>query len=153
MHIPAINNEGVENLQSSRASILVVDDFEQWRVFVGGFLSQYPNVRVVGFATDGSEAVQKAAELGPDLILLDIKLPNASGINVAAQIRERVPGAAILFLSNVSDPEVVQAALAAGGRGYVLKTKVTRDLVTAVDAVLRDELFVSRELADLDAPN
>jgi two-component system nitrate/nitrite response regulator NarL len=146
----AMKIEEVVDLQASFVRILVVDDFAPWQLFVQTFLGQDPNLSIIGFASDGLEAVQKAGELGPDLILMDIRLPGLSGIEAALQIQELAPQSAILFLSQDSDPDVVHAALRAGGRGYVLKSKVARDLVTGVEAVLGGKCFLSPGLVNDD---
>jgi CheY-like chemotaxis protein len=142
--------EEVVDLQASFVRILVVDDFTPWQLFVQTFLGQDPNLSIIAFASDGLEAVQKAGELEPDLILMDIRLPGLSGIEAALQIQELAPQSAILFLSQDSDPDVVHAALSAGGRGYILKSKVARDLVAGVEAVLGGKSFVSPGLVDGD---
>jgi len=95
---------------------------------------------------DGSEAVQKAQELKPDLIVLDIGLPKLNGIEAARQIRQLSPSSKIVFLSQNSDLDVVRAALGSGARGYVRKTDAQSELLAAVDAVLRGKKFVSSSL-------
>ena len=87
---------------------------------------------IVGEAGDGLEAVQKAQELKPDLILLDIGLPSLNGIEVAKRIRQVAPNAGIIFLTLNSDKEMVRAALNTGAQGYVLKTDAGRDLLPAL---------------------
>jgi len=138
-------------MQASPVRVLVVDDFAPWQIFVERHLRTHPNVRVVGFAADGLEAVQKAEELLPDLILLDVGLPKANGIEAAKQIRARAPKSAILFFSDSSDPDVVTAALNAGGSGYVLKAAAGKDLIAGTKAVLNGEPFLSRALAPSEA--
>jgi DNA-binding NarL/FixJ family response regulator len=128
--------------------VLVVDDFENWRRQVRSLLQARPAWQVIAEASDGSEAVQKAEELKPDLIVLDVGLPNLSGIEAARQIRERSPNSEIIFLSQNSDVDVVRAALDTGALGYVLKTAAGRELLPAMDAVLRGEQFVSSSLKD-----
>jgi DNA-binding NarL/FixJ family response regulator len=142
--------EEVVDLRASFVRILVVDDFAPWQLFVHTFLGQDPNLSIIAFASDGLEAVQKASELEPDLILMDIRLPGLSGIEAALQIQKLAPQSAILFLSQDSDPDVVHAALNTGGRGYILKSKVARDLVAGVEAVLGGKCFVSPGLVDGD---
>jgi DNA-binding NarL/FixJ family response regulator len=146
----AMKIEEVVDLQASFVRILVVDDFTPWQLFVQTFLGQDPNLTIIGFASDGLEAVQKAGELEPDLILMDIRLPGLSGIEAALQIQKLAPQSAILFLSQDSDPDVVHAALSAGGRGYILKSKVARDLVAGMEAVLGGKCFVSSGIVDGD---
>jgi len=89
------------------------------------------------------EAIQKAVELRPDLIVLDIGLPSLNGIETARQIRKLVPEAKIIFLTQESSSDVVQLAISLGARGYVVKNKAGTDLVAAVEAVLSGMRFVS----------
>ena len=105
---------------------------------------------VIGVASDGLEAVQKAEELQPDLILLDIGLPSLNGIEVARQIRKFSPKSKILFVSQESSAEMVQGALGTGAQGYVLKGDAGRELLEGVNAVLRGEQFVSGRFAGHD---
>jgi DNA-binding NarL/FixJ family response regulator len=123
--------------------VLVVDDFENWRRQVHSLLQARPAWQVIAEAADGSEAVQKAEDLKPDLILLDIGLPKLSGIEAARRIRQISPRSKIIFLSQNSDRDIVLAALSAGGLGYVLKTDAGRELLPAVDAVLAGKQFFS----------
>ena len=128
--------------------ILVVDDFKDWLQQVRLLLQSRPECQVIAEASDGSEAVQKAEELKPDLIVLDVGLPNLSGIEVARQIRQPSLRSKIIFLSQNSDLDVVRAALGTGAWGYVLKTDAGRELLPAMDAVLRGKQFVSSSLKD-----
>jgi DNA-binding NarL/FixJ family response regulator len=130
--------------------VLIVDDFDPWRGFVIEHLRQQPNLLIIGFASDGLEAVQKAEELQPDLILLDIGLPKLDGIEVAGQIRKLAPKSKMLFVSSDSDPAVVRAAFYAGGHGYVLKTDATIALLPGMEAVLLGERFVSPGITEVD---
>ena len=128
--------------------ILVVDDYENWRRQVLSLLQARPAWQVIAEASDGSEAVQKAEDLKPDLILLDVGLPNLNGIEAARRIRQRSPSSKIIFLSQNSDLDVVRAALGTGALGYVRKTDARRELLPAMDAVLRGKQFVSSSLKD-----
>jgi len=130
-------------LQVSSVRILLVDDFEPWRHFVSSMLLIKPELQVVGEASNGLEAVQKAAELKPDLILLDIGLPTLNGIEAARQIRKLAPESKIIFLSQESSAEIVQEALSLGAWGYVVKTMAESELLTAVETVLSGKTFVS----------
>jgi DNA-binding NarL/FixJ family response regulator len=104
-----------------------------------------PEWQVIAEAADGPEAVQKAEELKPDLIVLDIGLPNLNGIEAARQIRQFSPGSKIVFLSQNNDLDVVRAALSTA-QGYVYKTDFRRDFLPAIHAVLRGQQFVSYRL-------
>jgi CheY-like chemotaxis protein len=127
-----------------------VDDFAPWRDLVLEKLRENHKLRVIGVASDGLEAVQKAEELQPDLILLDIGLPSLNGIEVARQIRKLSPKSKILFVSQESSADVVQGALGTGAQGYVLKSDAGRELLEGVNAVLRGEQFVSGRFAGHD---
>jgi DNA-binding NarL/FixJ family response regulator len=128
--------------------VLVVDDSPCWLDFVRLHLEGDPDVRIVGTASHGAWAVQKAKELQPDLILLDVSLPGMNGIEVALEIRKVAPKSAILMLSVEADPGVVRAAFAAGALGYVLKSSAVSDLREGMAAVLFGKRFLSRSLAE-----
>jgi len=137
-------------LDKSTIWILVVDDYQPWRRFVSATLQSQSKLQVISEASDGLAAVQKAQELQPDLILLDIGLPTLNGIEVARQIRKLSPESKILFVSQESSADVVQEALSTGARGYVVKSDVGRELLTAVDTVLRGEYFIDKSFAGND---
>ena len=130
----------------SSIRILIADDYEDWRRKIRLLLQVRPEYQVVAEASDGSEAVQKAQELKPDLILLDIGLPKLHGIEAARLIRQLSPNSKILVLSENNDLDVVRAALSAGARGYVLKTDAQGELLPAMDAVLGGKQFLSSSL-------
>lgn len=123
--------------------ILLVDDFGPWRRFACSTLRKGPGLQIVGEASAGSEASQKAVELEPDLILLDISLQSLNGIEAARQIREMIPRAKIIFLSEESSVDVVQEAMSLGACGYIFKAMAASDLITAVATVLSGLKFVS----------
>ncbi|HEY6369807.1 MAG TPA: response regulator [Candidatus Sulfotelmatobacter sp.] len=127
--------------------ILVVDDFEPFRRFVCSTLTGRPDLQVISEASDGREAVQKAQDLQPDLVVLDIGLPNLNGVGAARQIRTLCPQSKIVFLSQESSAEVVQEALDLGAVGYVVKTDAGTELLAAVDAARQNRQFVSRGLS------
>jgi DNA-binding NarL/FixJ family response regulator len=130
-------------LVSSSIRILLVEDNEPFRRFICSTLEKRPELQVVGMVSDGLEAVQKAQELKPDLILLDIGLPTLNGIAAARLIRQLSPASKIVFVSQQADTDIVQEALSSGAWGYVLKARVGSDLLAAVEAVLQDRHFVS----------
>jgi DNA-binding NarL/FixJ family response regulator len=126
--------------------VLVVDDFEPFRRFVCNMLGKMPGLQIVGEVSDGLEAVRKAEELQPDLILLDVGLPALNGIEAARQIRIVAPQSTIIFVTQESDRELVREGLSLGAKGWVVKTMVASSLITAVDAALDGEQFVSSGL-------
>jgi DNA-binding NarL/FixJ family response regulator len=134
----------MDNNQSpSRVRVLVVEDFEPFRRLVCSMVGTNPELRIVGEASDGMEAVLKAGELKPDLILLDIGLPALHGIQAARHIRTLSPESKIIFVSQESSSDVVREAIGLGARGYVVKTRAASDLLAAVQAVYEGKLFVS----------
>jgi DNA-binding NarL/FixJ family response regulator len=127
--------------------ILVVDDFEPFRRFVRSTLQEKTELQVIREVSDGLEAVQKAEELQPDLILLDIGLPTLNGIEAARRIRKLAPESKIVFLSMESSADVMQEALSLGALGYVVKAHAERDLLDAVETVLQGRQFISSGLS------
>ena len=138
-------------LAASSIRILVVDDFEPWREQICSMLQARPELCVVGEVGDGLEAVRRAKELQPDLILLDIGLPNLDGLEAASRIRHVAPEAAIIFLTANNDKDMVRAAMGTGARGYVLKTDAGRELVAAVAGILAGDDFVSSGIEGADS--
>jgi DNA-binding NarL/FixJ family response regulator len=136
----------------SSRSVLVVEDFEPFRRFICLTLRNRTELQVICEASDGLEAVKKAEELQPDLILFDIGLPTLNGIEAAHRISRLVPTAKILFVSQNNDADVVMAALSNGAKGYVRKQYAHTDLLPAVEAVLRGDRFVSRGLHTEELP-
>ena len=136
----------VEQQLLSSIRILIADDFGDWRLQNRLLLQARPEWQVIAEASDGSEAVQKAKELKPDVVLLDIGLPKLNGIEAARRIRQLSPSSKIVFLSQNNDLDIVQAALSTGALGYVHKTDARSELLPAVDAVLRGKQYVSNSL-------
>jgi DNA-binding NarL/FixJ family response regulator len=130
--------------------VLVVEDHEPFRRFICSTLEKRAELQVICEASDGLEAVRKAEELHPELIVLDIGLPSLNGMEAARRIRKLSTESAILFVSQESSADVVREALATGARGYVVKTDVGRELLEAVDAVLRGGQFVGRRFSGHD---
>jgi DNA-binding NarL/FixJ family response regulator len=129
-----------------RARILLVDDYEPFRRSVCSMLERRGDFQVVGQASDGLEALQKATELQPDLILLDIGLPKLNGIETARSLRKLTPGARILFFSQHTAPDIVREAFRTGAWGYVHKVRTRSELLHAIEAVLGGRQFVSNNL-------
>jgi len=136
--------------------ILVVEDHAPFRRLICAALQRRAEFQTLE-AADGLEAVQKAEELQPDLILLDINLPKLHGFEVAKQIRSLAPDARLLFMSQESSSDIVRKALSLGARGYIQKLSAGTDLLPAIDAALDGQRFVSSSLgftepADAPAP-
>lgn len=113
------------------------------RLLVASLLRGQPDLRMIGEVSDGLAAVEKAQELKPDVVLMDIGLPGLNGIEAARRIRELTPDAKIVFLTQESSPDVIEEALQLGACGYVLKSEIETDLVPALYAAVQGKQFVS----------
>jgi DNA-binding NarL/FixJ family response regulator len=120
---------------------LLVDDHESVRIGVTAILSSRPNIEICGEASDGKEAIEKARELKPDLIILDITMPVLDGINSAKEIRTFLPEVPILFFSMHDGVYLVHEAKMAGGQGFVNKMEARAMLLDAVDALLKKQTY------------
>jgi DNA-binding NarL/FixJ family response regulator len=127
---------------------MVVDDYEPWRHHVCSVLTTQEEIQVIAQVGDGLEAVQNAQDLRPSLILLDIGLPSLNGIEAARRILELSPQSKVLFISQETSTDIVLGALATGAAGYIVKTEARGELLTALNAVLRGQTYVSTRLAD-----
>ncbi len=137
----------------ARVRILVVDDNEPFRQFVASMLRDRENLNVIGEAGDGLEAVQRAEALQPDLIVLDIGLPELNGLEAARQIGNLAPKARIIFLTQESASDVIDEALSLGAWGYVAKVQAGRELLVAMEMVMQGQRFVSSSLNGQKNPN
>jgi DNA-binding NarL/FixJ family response regulator len=139
--------EEVVALQEAILRVLVVDDYEPIRRFITNKLEGQPQIEVVAELGDGMEAVERAQELQPDLVLMDVGLPTIDGIEATRRIQKVSPNCKILFVSENRSSDIVEEALRCGGLGYVLKSDAGTDLLPAIDAVLRGKRFISATLA------
>ena len=122
---------------STGVRILLADDFAPWRSQVRSFVQRETKWRIVFEACNGLEAVQKTVELRPDIVLLDISMPDLNGIEAASRIHQLSPDSRIIILTQNADDDVMTAALQAGALAYVLKMEMTTDLIPAIRAALR----------------
>jgi len=134
----------------SPVRVLVVDDFKPWLDYLSTLFEEKAGMIIVGTALDGSEAVSQAQSLQPDLILMDIGLPRLSGIEATRKIIQLLPAAKILFVSQYIETAVVQAAIAAGGQGYVVKLDAGIELLSAIESVVQGNRYFSSGLLGLD---
>jgi DNA-binding NarL/FixJ family response regulator len=125
--------------------VLVVDDFDAWREFVTSALRSDPQYEVVGSAPDGATAIAECKRLKPDLILLDIGLPDCDGIAIAKQIRRVLPESDIVFFTQHTSADYIQAAFELGARGFVNK-RDGRELLKAISNVTKRKPFVSHRV-------
>jgi DNA-binding NarL/FixJ family response regulator len=127
--------------------ILIVDDNAAWRRFLVEEL-QKQSIQVVGTAEDGLFAIEQTRVLKPSVILMDVWMPRLNGLEATRAIGKFAPAAQVLILTNNDDAEVVQAALAAGARGYLLKSHVATELTAAIAAILNGSVFIGSGLTE-----
>jgi DNA-binding NarL/FixJ family response regulator len=126
--------------------VLIVDDSEPWRRWLCSAIEANDRWLLVAEAADGASAVEQARALRPDLILLDVSLPSLNGIEAAQRILAENPASRILFLSAHCSGDIVDAALAIGARGYLVKADAGGELLTAMEAVVDGRSFTSRSV-------
>ncbi len=129
--------------------ILIADDHEVARKGIRALLESHVGWEVCGEAKDGREAVELASGLKPDVLLLDIGMPNLNGLDAARQILATTPEARILILTVHDSEQVVREVLAAGARGFLLKSDAGRDLVAAVEAMQHRRTFFTPRVAQM----
>jgi DNA-binding NarL/FixJ family response regulator len=127
--------------------VLLAEDYLPFRRFLASTMQSRPELQIICEVEDGAEAVQKAAALQPELVVLDIGLPSLNGIEAARQIRKLSPNSKLLFVSQESSADIVQAAIETGANGYVVKADAGRELIAALDSVLRGQTYLSKSLA------
>ena len=132
--------------------ILIVDDHEVVRRGVSSLLRKNQSYQICGEAADGRDAIQRARELNPEVIVMDISMPNVNGLEATRSIREMLPEAEVLIMSQHDSPQVVQQAFRAGARGYVVKSSLARELLNAVAVVGRHEVFVDPQISSVKIP-
>ena len=124
-----------------KCRILIADDHEVVRRGLASLLQAHEGWEVVAEATDGREAVEKAKELKPDFVILDIGMPNLNGLAATRQLAQLDPTFKVIVLTVVDSDNVIREALDAGARGFVLKSDAVRDLVAAIEALQRGQMF------------
>ncbi|MFW8592720.1 response regulator [Cribrihabitans neustonicus] len=122
--------------------VLIVDDHPMVAEGIQSILESYEDIEVVGSLTDGREAVAQAAELAPDVILMDLNMPQIGGLSATEMILERTPGVRILILTMHDSAEYISSALSHGAMGYVLKDVPTEEIKQAIDAVMQGETYL-----------
>lgn len=132
----------------SEIRVLLADDHGIVRRGLRFLLENTPSFRVVGEAGDGREAVKLAEELAPDVVVMDIAMPNLNGLDATAQIVKKCPATGVIILSMHSDETYLVRALSAGAKGYLLKDSAEADLIRAVEAVSHGRPFFSPAIAE-----
>src|SRR5271154_1075374 len=129
--------------------ILLADDHEIVRRGLRALLEKHEGWEVCGEASDGREAVEKAAQLKPDVVIVDIGMPNLNGLAATRQLVQEDPQCKVIVLTITDSDQVIREALDAGARGFVLKSDAARDLVTAVEALQRNRMFFTPRVNDM----
>lgn len=129
----------------TKTRVLLAEDHQMIREGLCQLLGD--RVDVVGTVGDGRSLLAANERLQPDIVLLDISMPQLNGFDAAQQLRRASPNARIIFVTMHDDPDYVQAALRTGALGYVVKSAASSELLTAVDAAMRGETFVSPQVA------
>lgn len=132
--------------------VLIADDHEAVRKGVCAILGSRADVEICGEAENGKDAIEKALDLQPALIILDITMPVLSGFEAAREIRKSLPHVSILILSMHESNQLIEEAKKIGVQGYVTKTQVGATLLQAIDALLRKETFFPQRLSGAEAP-
>ena len=131
----------------SRIRILLVDDHDLFREGLAGILSAQPDMQVVGEAGDGLEAIVKAGELNPDLILMDIQMPGCDGLEATQKIKQALPATVIVMLTVRDEEEKLFEAIKNGAQGYLLKNIRSKDLLDGLRGAMHGEAAISPILA------
>jgi DNA-binding NarL/FixJ family response regulator len=127
--------------------ILIVDDHPVVREGIGAMLKREPDFKIVGEAANGVEAVEKARELSPDVILMDLRMPEMDGVEAITKIKEERPETKFIILTTYSDDEYIFKGIAAGARAYLLKDAPRDELFKAIRAVYRGESLIQPVVA------
>jgi DNA-binding NarL/FixJ family response regulator len=128
----------------NRIRILIADDHELMRHGLRSMLSTRPDWEVCGEAVNGREAIEKTRLLRPDILLLDITMPNMSGLDVARAVSREIPATQVLILSQHEESDMRPHALEAGARGYVSKSEAARQLLTAIESLVTRKVHASQ---------
>jgi DNA-binding NarL/FixJ family response regulator len=129
--------------------ILIADDHEVVRRGVCTLLESHPGWEICGEVGDGREAVEKVAELKPDIVILDIGMPRLNGLEAARQILKTDPRQRILVLTISDSEQIVQEVLKAGARGFLLKSDAAKEVVSAVDALIHDRTYFNSRVGEM----
>ena len=129
----------------TRPRVLLAEDHLLVREGLRQLLGEH--VEVVGAVGDGRTLLTRADELRPDIVLLDISMPQLNGFDAARQLQRAASPTRVIFVTMHADPDYVQAAFRAGARGYVVKSAASSELLAAIDAAMRGEQYVSPQLA------
>lgn len=133
----------------NKIRVLLADDFEVVRRGVRAILEQQPDIEVVGEVCDGRQAVQKTGELAPDVVVIDISMPELNGIDATRQIRHASPDTEVVVLTRHNSEAMTRGVLKAGARGYVLKSDMGSDLMRAIRTVAQHAPYLTASASEV----
>ncbi|HYV37833.1 MAG TPA: response regulator transcription factor [Gemmataceae bacterium] len=136
----------------SKIRVLLVDDHAVLRAGLRMLLNAQPDIEVVGEAADTREALTLACATRPDVMTLDLTMPGGGSIPLIERLRQDCPQTRVIVLTMHDDPAYLRAVLAAGGRGYIVKTAADSDLLTAIRAAFQERIFVDLQLGEKNTP-
>jgi DNA-binding NarL/FixJ family response regulator len=136
-------NELPDGIENACIRILIADDHSGWRTAVRSILSCERRLQVVAEAADGLEAVQKAVDLSPDMVLMDISMPVFNGMQATRRVLDTLPDCKIIILTEFRSPEFAEEAMRNGATGYVIKSSASNELIPAIQAVFAGKVFIS----------
>lgn len=130
----------------SKIKVLIADDHAVVRAGLRGLINVEPDMEIIDEAKNGLEAIQKATSLHPDVIILDITMPEMNGLKAIEQLTQLCPNSRILVLTMHEDPAYLHSVLAAGGMGYLVKSSADEELISAIQAVYKGRMFIDQSL-------
>lgn len=137
----------MEGVQERPSRIVVADDHDLVREGLRARLATEPNIEIVGEAENGREAVEICHDLLPDLVLMDVRMPELDGLAATRKIKERLPRTSVVMVTMHDDPDYLMEAIQAGAAGYVLKGATKQELIEAIQRVLAGESLLDQGLA------
>ena len=141
--------DDIQIQNEKKIRVLLVDDHPMVQGGLISCLAFYEDIEVIGTTNDGKEAIEKAKEVRPDVIIMDISMPNMNGIDATEIIKEQVPEANVLIFSMHQSPEFVSSAIQAGASGYVLKDTSSEEVYFAIKAVAKGQTNFSCSIAKM----
>jgi two-component system, NarL family, response regulator LiaR len=132
--------------QQARIKVLIVDDHDILRQGLSFALSVYPDIEVVGYATDGSEVIKRCDQFQPEVILMDLVMPEMNGVTATQLVREKYPNIQVIALTSFEDKNLIHDAIKAGAISYVLKNVWVEDLVKAIRDAHTGKAMLSPEI-------
>ncbi|MFQ5965814.1 MAG: response regulator [Candidatus Scalinduaceae bacterium] len=133
----------------SKTSVLLADDHPIVRKGIKALLDVQDDINVIGEAKDGREAIEKAKQMVPDLVIIDIMMPDLNGIEALREIKRAIPETKVLVLTMYDDEDFINQTLQSGASGYLLKESAVSDLISAIEAIMKGDTFLSPRVSNV----